>query len=95
MTYTYSLTSLDSIFRINHHALDIRGQGTMCRNDTDCSPFSFLFTTQDADGAIRTTFSMSQAGSGGQNQKVAEPGPLALLALGLLGLAVGVRRRSR
>jgi hypothetical protein len=93
MTYTYSLTSLDSIFRLNHHALDIRGQGTLCRNGTDCNLFSFLFTTQDADGALRTTFSLSQAGAG-FDQKVAEPGPLALLALGLIGLAVGVRRRS-
>jgi hypothetical protein len=94
MTYTYSLTSLDSIFRVNHHALDIRGQGTMCRNGTDCNLFSFIFTTQDADGALRTTFSLSQAGAGLDQNKVAEPGPLALLALGLIGLAVVARRRK-
>ena len=93
-TYTYALQTLTSIFRLNHHALDVFGQGMLCRNGIDCNLFSFLFTTQDADGAIRTTFSLSQAGANPGQFDTAEPGPLALLGLGLIGLALCVRRRS-
>jgi hypothetical protein len=89
-TYSYALESLISIFRLNDHALDIRGVGNLCRDGTDCNLFSFLFTTQDADGAPRTTFSISQSGFA---QKVPEPTALTLLGLGLAGLAIGVRRR--
>ena len=87
--YTYALEDLTFINRLNGHALDVRGTGNLCRNGTDCNLFSFLFTTQDADGALRTTFSLSQSGFG----KVHEPGSLTLLGLGLAGLAAGVRRR--
>lgn len=93
-TYTYALQSLTSIFRQNHHALDVFGQGLLCRNGADCNLFSFLFTTQDADGALRTTFSLSQSGVTPGQFQVAEPGPLALLGLGLIGLALCLRRRS-
>ena len=88
MTYTYTLDHLDSIFRLNGHALDVRGTGDLCRNGIDCTIFNFIFTTQDTDLAIRTTFSLSQSGL-----TVPEPGPLGLLGVGLFGLAVVARRR--
>jgi hypothetical protein len=88
-TYTYALMSLTSITRSVPNALDVRGTGTLCRNGTDCNLFSFLFTTQNAAGAITTTYSLSQSAVG----KVPEPQALMLIGLGLAGLAFGFRRR--
>lgn len=88
-TYTYVLSQLTDVFRNNPNALDVRGTGNLCRNGVDCNPFSFLFTTQDAQGATRTTFSMSQSGF-----KVPEPGALGLLGAALLGLGMVARRRT-
>lgn len=90
-TYSYVLSSLTAIDRTVPNALDVRGTGTICRNGTDCNLFSFLFTTQNAVGSLRTTFSLSQSGFA---SRVPEPASLTLLGLGLVGLAFTVRRRA-
>ena len=57
-TYSYVLSSLTAIDRTVPQALDVRGTGSLCRNGADCNLFSFIFTTQNSEGAIRTTFSL-------------------------------------
>jgi hypothetical protein len=88
-TFTYALETLTEINRTSPNRLDILGTGTLCRNGIDCNLFSFIFTTQNALGAIRTTFSLSQSGFA-----IPEPGSLALLGLGLAALAFRTRRRT-
>jgi hypothetical protein len=51
---------LNSVVRLNGHALDVRGTGNPWRIDTDCKLFSFLVKTLDADGGPRTTLSLPQ-----------------------------------
>jgi hypothetical protein len=87
--YEYDLEGLTAVIRGIPNSLDVRGFGTLCRNGADCNLFSFIFTTQNAQGAIRTTFSLSQSGF-----PMPEPGSLALLGLGLAALAFRARRRA-
>jgi hypothetical protein len=87
--YEYDLEGLTAVIRGIPNSLDVRGFGTLCRNGADCNLFSFIFTTQNATGSIRTTFSLSQSGF-----PMPEPGSLALLGLGLAALAFRARRRA-
>ena len=80
----FDFLTLSQLEQTGDNTLDIKGKGTCYRDGFDPTPCSYVFTANQAAG----TFSFSSS-----NAAIPEPGTLALLGLGLVGLGM-VRRRT-
>lgn len=64
--------------------------GTLSGNGFDATPGTWSFTSSNANGTPQSTFGFQT-----QTAAVPEPGTLALLAVGAVGLASSPRRRAK
>jgi PEP-CTERM motif len=92
--FSFDLQSLVSVDRSMQNALTVSGSGLISAAGFDPTPGSWLLTANQA----QTTFSYSASSA----TEVPEPGPLALLGLGIFGLgmsrflfAAGDKRSAR
>jgi hypothetical protein len=94
ITFAFFMTDYNAMLLTNGvgctaaTCLDITGNGFFTATGFTNSPGSFTFTTQETAGQTTTTFSASAITS-----PVPEPGTLALVGSGLLGI-VGLARRK-
>jgi hypothetical protein len=81
----FDFLTLTQLEQTGDNTLDIKGRGTCYRDGFDPTPCSYVFTANQAAG----TFSFSSS-----NAAIPEPGTLALLGLGLVGLGMARRRKA-
>ena len=85
-TYSFSMDTV-SIANQSTNFLDLTGYGTLSITGFDDTRGVWRFTGQQAGSPATFSFSSS-------NEPVAEPGTLALLGLGLLGVGLARRRKA-